>query len=158
VCNAPYGSSSHPFCKVLHWLPIEQRIQYKIAVMTCKVRLHRQSQYLRELINDYLPARSLRSSNNGLLIIPSTKTVTAAHAFRVAVPHIWNNLPITIRNAKYSTNSATCWKDTCSTSSSVRHDYPAPLYCRHYRWRIMAPLTKMTLTLTYENWQSWQCT
>jgi len=41
----------------------------------------------------------------------------------------------------HSTNSAACWKDTYSTSSSDRHDYPAPMYCRHYRRRIMAPLT-----------------
>jgi len=44
---------------------------------------------------------SLRSSNNALLIVPSTKTITAARAFHVglAFPQIWNNLPITIRNA-----------------------------------------------------------
>jgi len=99
VCNAPYLSSSQPLRKTLHWLLVEQRIQYKITVMTYKVRLHQQPQYLRELISDYLPARSLWSSNNTFLIVPSIKTVTAARAFRVAAPHIWNNLSITIRNA-----------------------------------------------------------
>jgi len=48
-----------------------------------------QPQYLRELLND-LPARP---SNNALLIVPSTTTVTAARAFRVAALQIWNNLP-----------------------------------------------------------------
>jgi len=81
---------------VLHWLPIEQRIEYKIAEITYNVRLHQQPQYLCELINDYLPARSLRSSNNALLIVPLTKILTAAHVFHIAAPQIWNNLPITI--------------------------------------------------------------
>jgi len=47
----------------------------------------------------------------------------------------------TIRNAHHSsTNSAACWKDTRSISSSDRRDHPAPLYCRHYSRLIMAPL------------------
>lgn len=99
VCNASYCCSSQPLRKALHWLPIEQRIQYKIAVMTYKVRFHQQPQYLRELIYDYMPARSLRSTNNVLLTIPSIKTATAARAFRVAAPQIWNNRPITVRSA-----------------------------------------------------------
>jgi len=77
--------SSQPYT-ALHWLSIEPRIQYKIAVVSYKVRLHQQPQHLCELVNDqrlYLPARSLRSSNNALLIVPSTKTVTDARAFRV---------------------------------------------------------------------------
>ena len=40
VCNAPYRSSSLPLRKALHWLPVEQRVQHKIAAMTFKVRLH----------------------------------------------------------------------------------------------------------------------
>jgi len=75
LCNAPYRGSSQSLRNARHWLPIEQRIRYKIAViitrlqwwLTYKARLHQQPHYLRELINNYLRARSLRSSNNALL-------------------------------------------------------------------------------------------
>ena len=59
VCNAPYRSPSRPLLKSLHWLPIEQRIEYKIATMTYKLRLHHQPSYLVKLINDYKPVRCL---------------------------------------------------------------------------------------------------
>jgi len=75
LCNAPYRGSSQSLRNARHWLPIEQRIRYKIAViitrlqwwLTYKALLHQQPHYLRELINNYLRARSLRSSNNALL-------------------------------------------------------------------------------------------
>ena len=97
VCNAPYRSPSAPLLKSLHWLPVKQRIRYKIATMTYKVRLFQQPTYLRELIVDYRPARTLRSSNADLLQMPRVHTETAARAFRVAAPKIWNELPSAIR-------------------------------------------------------------
>jgi len=70
VYNSPYRSSFQQLRKAVHWLPIKQWIQqYKIAVMTFKVQLIQQPQYLSELINDYLPARCLQSSNNALSIV-----------------------------------------------------------------------------------------
>ena len=62
VCNAPYRSSAIPLLKELHWLPVEQRVKYKIATMTYKVRLYQQPTYLHEFVKDYQPVRSLRSS------------------------------------------------------------------------------------------------
>ena len=99
VCNAPYRSSSQPLRKSLHWLPVEKRIDFKIASMTYKIRLHKQPVYLLEYINEYRPTRTLRSSDSSALVIPTTKTVTASRAFSVAAPRIWNGLPISLRNA-----------------------------------------------------------
>ena len=99
VCNAPYRSSSLPLRRALHWLPVEQRVQHKIAVMTYKVRLYQQPLYLREYINDYLPARSLRSTDKMLLTTVTIKTETATRAFRAAAQKIWNNLPVTVKTA-----------------------------------------------------------
>src|SRR5664279_5008206 len=90
VCNAPYRSPSTPLLKSLHWLPVKQMIRYK-------VRLFQQPTYLRELIVDYRPARTLRPSNADLLQMPRVHTETAARAFRVAAPKIWNELPSAIR-------------------------------------------------------------
>ena len=47
----------------LHWLPIEQRIIFKIAVLTFKCRRRSAQSYLCDLVHDYLPRRALRFGN-----------------------------------------------------------------------------------------------
>jgi hypothetical protein len=97
VCNAPYRSSSHLLLKSLHWLPVIERVEYKLAAMTYKVQLYQQPSYLFQQIGQYQPARSLRSSNSKLLTVPPSKTITAARAFRISAPTVWNSLPSAIR-------------------------------------------------------------
>jgi len=43
----------------LHWLPIQARIDFKIATLTYKVLSSGQPAYLRELISPYKPLRQL---------------------------------------------------------------------------------------------------
>jgi hypothetical protein len=88
-----------PVLRRLHWLPVKQRITFKIATLVQKVRTTQQPAYLADLLNSYRPERALRSSNQGLLEIPRTRTVIAAKAFSVCAPAIWNNLPQNIRNS-----------------------------------------------------------
>jgi len=38
VHQAPRRSHAHPLLKELHWLPVEQRICYKLAVLTFKIQ------------------------------------------------------------------------------------------------------------------------
>ena len=45
VCAAPYRSATD-LRRSLHWLPVQQRIAYKIAMTTFKVRRHKQPVYL----------------------------------------------------------------------------------------------------------------
>ena len=83
----------------LHWLPISYRIDYKIAVMTCKILISGQPAYLRSLLQPALSVRSLRSSSNGLMLtVPFCKTATAARALSCYAPRLWNSLPAIIRN------------------------------------------------------------
>ena len=99
VCGAPYRSSATALRRSLHWLPVRQRIAYKVAVLTFKVRLHQQPSYLAELVVDHRPSRTLRSSSMNLLVEPRTKTVIASRAFSSAAPRVWNSLPSTARSA-----------------------------------------------------------
>ena len=62
VCQAPHSVSATELRRQLHWLPIRQRVTYKIAVITYKTRSTGTPAYLSHLIRDYLPARTLRSS------------------------------------------------------------------------------------------------
>ena len=54
----------------LHWLPVRQRISYKVAVITYKTRSTSKPAYLSDLLQDYRPARTLRSSDKLLLFVP----------------------------------------------------------------------------------------
>src|SRR5438034_4837071 len=58
VCNSTKRQShSINLLKSLHWLPISERIKYKIAVLTFKVLQCGQPSYLADLISFYKPTR-----------------------------------------------------------------------------------------------------
>jgi hypothetical protein len=89
-----------PVLKSLHWLPIKQRIEHKLASMTFRVRQHHEPAYLDSLLKDYIPPRLLRSSDLDLLTSLPTKNVLALvskSAFSHIVPTLWNNIPLVIR-------------------------------------------------------------
>jgi len=46
VLQSPRRSNAKPLLRRLHWLPIKQRIMYKTAVLTFKVRTTATSAYL----------------------------------------------------------------------------------------------------------------
>ena len=56
-----------PVLMELHWLPVEQRVEFKILLYTYKVVNSMASVYLQELSVFYIPGRSLRSGNMQLL-------------------------------------------------------------------------------------------
>src|SRR5437867_7077281 len=59
-----------PTLRSLHWLPIPQRITFKIASITFKTLQNNQPSYLRNLLIPYHPPHSLRSSDQHLLTVP----------------------------------------------------------------------------------------
>src|SRR6218665_1103624 len=78
----------------LHWLPAEQRISYRIASLVWRCLVGLASVYLLELCCVPLSAissRSLRSSQQGLLLVPFARTSTKQiRAFSVVGPLTWN--------------------------------------------------------------------
>ena len=99
VSNAlPRHTNSSGILHHLHWLPTEQRIKFKLAMLTYNILSSSQPAYLRSLLNYHTPARSLRSSNTNLLSVPRVHTTFASHGFSVAAPTVWNSVPPTIRN------------------------------------------------------------
>ena len=88
-----------PVLMELHWLPIEQRIKYKILLFVFKALSNIAPSYIMELVSPYVPSRSLRSSAKNLLIVPKFKLTTyGARAFSVCGPVLWNSLPLDIRD------------------------------------------------------------
>ena len=84
----------------LHWLPIQQRITYKIALLTFKTLQFNEPSYLRDLITHYIPTRHLRSDSKFLLTVPRINTSAGRRSFSFAAPHVWNSLPLQLRSTK----------------------------------------------------------
>ena len=97
VYTLPSRSSCQPFLKELSWLPIEKRINFKIALLTFKCRNGCAPKYLSDLVTNYVPRRSLRSSDSMLLTVNRLRTETARRSFSAAAPEVWNKLPIELR-------------------------------------------------------------
>ena len=87
-----------PALKELHWLPIEQRVTYKLAVLAYNIKTTGQPVYLRELLPDYEPACTLRSSSKHFLFYSGAGSVLAARGFRHSALAAWNNLPNSLRD------------------------------------------------------------
>jgi len=94
VLHAPWSTSATELRQSLHWLPIKERIIYKTALLTFKVRQSRLPGYLSDMIADYQPARLLRSSHELLLHQPFAKTAFESRCFAVAAPTVWNSLSL----------------------------------------------------------------
>jgi hypothetical protein len=88
-----------PTLKNLHWLPVCQRIKFKVASLVFKAKHHLAPVYLQDLIKPYTPSRCLRSTSQDLLAVPYSKsTNTTERAFSIAGPRLWNSLPPELRS------------------------------------------------------------
>ena len=87
-----------PILIELHWLPVEQRIIYKIILLTFKALNGLAPQYIAEMISHYEPSRCLRSSKANLLNEPRFNVNSyGGRAFYTSSPRLWNKLPVSIR-------------------------------------------------------------
>jgi len=93
LCGRKYEHIT-PLLKELHWLPVEQRIAFKILLLTFKALHKLRPSYIRDLLQTYKPVRSLRSSSMNMLVIPRSRLkFYGDRAFSVCAPKLWNNLP-----------------------------------------------------------------
>jgi len=99
VLQAPWTASATDMRRQLHWLPVRQRIVFKLATVTYKARLSGLPTYLQCKIHDYHPSRTLRSTP-ALLLQQQPATISfAARAFCAAAPTVWNSLGVHTRSA-----------------------------------------------------------
>src|SRR5271156_6970370 len=75
VCNVPARANAAPLLMKLHWLPIKQRITYKIATLTFKALQTKIPSYLHNVLTPYASTCSLRSSQSNLLTVPHTNNL-----------------------------------------------------------------------------------
>ena len=55
----------------LHWLPVRSRITFKMATICFKAHRHGQPGYPNTVLQPYVSVRTLRSSKQGLLVVPA---------------------------------------------------------------------------------------
>ena len=102
-CQSKFTSTA-PLLRELHWLPVRQRISFKILLIVYKSLCGQAPSYITELLQLKVQphSHSLRSSNDILLLqIPHSKTkiTLGDRAFAIAAPKLWNSLPFEIRSS-----------------------------------------------------------
>ena len=81
ILNLPYyAQATHPR-RQLHWLPVRQRIIFKILTFIFKCIHSEAPVYLCELIQSYNPSRLLRSSSGNSLVVPRTSSEIGRQRF-----------------------------------------------------------------------------
>ena len=90
-----------PVLHTLHWLPVEQRIEYKLLLLAFKSVKNDGRSYLSDLLKFYIPSRQLRSSSDTrLLRIPSFRLKSfGQRKFSYQTSVLWNSLPISLRHS-----------------------------------------------------------
>ena len=101
VFKKPKKQHVTPLLKKLHWLPVTDRIEYKIASLCFKSLNRNGPSYMSDILSYSTPIRELRSSSKQLLSVlrPKLKTY-GERAFTFAGPTIWNSIPISVKNSE----------------------------------------------------------
>ena len=98
-----------PVLRNLHWLPVRQRIIFKIATLMYRCLNGLAPSYLAAdcIVVSAIPGRrQLRSATSGQLYVPRTRTVTfGPRSFKVCGPTIWNELPASMKDPSLSFDS-----------------------------------------------------
>ena len=87
-----------PLLKQIVWLPIQTRIDYKLATLAFRHFGGSLPQYLSSRLNIYQPSRLLRSSNDRLLRGPRwTLKSFGYRSCSYQGPAVWNSLPTDLK-------------------------------------------------------------
>ena len=89
-----------PLLYTLHWLPVKQRIIFKLLLYVYKSLNNHAPKYLSDCLKIYVPGRQTRSSADPLkLTYPTKRKLTGDRTFTVSSSIEWNKLPLTLRNS-----------------------------------------------------------
>jgi len=92
----------HISAYMLHWLPLGQRIEFRVDVLVWNSLIGQAPAYLTDLCCPSLTARSTRhlcSAEQGLLHVPFARTSNMqSRAFSVVDPLVWNGLPLALQS------------------------------------------------------------
>ncbi|XP_077998734.1 uncharacterized protein LOC144451705 [Glandiceps talaboti] len=81
----------------LHWLPISERVEFKVLLIAYKALHDTAPPYISQLLKFYEPSCNLRSKSKLLVEINPVKSSYGKRAFSNAAAVLWNSLPLDIR-------------------------------------------------------------
>ena len=117
-----YVSKKATLRDALHWLPIRQRVEFKLSVLVFNCMHNLAPSYLStmcQLVANSAGRRHLRSAARGDLAVPTTRTLRyGPRSFAVTGPSTWNSLPAPIRSSHLI--------------SAFRRDLKTKLFARAY--------------------------
>ncbi|XP_071796396.1 uncharacterized protein [Asterias amurensis] len=95
IHKKPKYSHATPLLTDLHWLPVDQRINFKTALNMFKTLSNTFPSYISDTLDLSKPKREgLRSQCN--LVVPRSSRKFGDRAFSIAGPRNWNSLPTNI--------------------------------------------------------------
>jgi len=95
-----------PFLKKLHWLPVKERIRFKVLALAFKGRMDETPRYLSSLVKKKKPSKYNLRSNTDNTLFESKRTNSKTYgdkAYENTVPALWNKLPKTLRSSASTT-------------------------------------------------------
>ena len=96
------GKKENNVLRKLHWLPIDERINFKMLSLMHLSTLKESPVYLREMVDRYEPIRQLRSASQNKFNVPRYKILYGRNRPGVAAPKLWNDLPTALTsNGEY---------------------------------------------------------
>ena len=133
-----------PVLKDLHWLPVEQRIECKVLLLTYKALHGKALAYISQLFSLYTPTRPLWSENKNLLRVPRCRLEGFGRCcFAYAAPSLWNPLPTPVKRASSA--------DTCKSHLKTAA-YPSIHWLLHCMSILFVTLLVFS---TYKRFWAW---
>lgn len=112
VCLTKRRDHITPILQELHWLPVKERVNFKILLLTYKSLHGLAPRYINDLLIPHTSSRNLRSLSQNRLVPAKVNTISYGHrALSYAAPSLWNSLPDRIKNAQ----SVTIFKSLLKT-------------------------------------------
>ena len=87
-----------PVLKSLHWLPVKERIDFKILCQSFKAFNRISPSYLQELLTPHKPGRNLRSADQ-ILLQEKMFSSFSYKSFSFSAPFLWNNISLAARSS-----------------------------------------------------------
>ena len=99
ILQAEFRTPSATMFQELGWLTIPKRLIYNKAILTYKALNNMTPIYITKLLKPMSIAheRSLRSSSNGLLSVPRSRTALYDRSFSHSASRLWNSMPTSVR-------------------------------------------------------------
>ena len=103
VKHLPRSSPTSSVIKELGWLRVDDRVIFKLLILTHKCIYGSSPQYLKHLLFPVFSRNvpfALRSHNGVRLFCPISRSASVCKSFSFLAPRLWNSLPVHIRKER----------------------------------------------------------